>query len=285
MSNTSRISPTAHYTGTIWARHGLSHPALAGALSPALFHLARPAVWATAPLVGGLSLELALLQRHRLLDALLDRAIETRGVRQVVEIAAGLSARGLRVMERHAGRGLVYVEGDLPDMAARKRQATEGLRRPGHHVIALNALVDEGPTSLRGATAALLDPGAPTALLTEGLLLYFSREQVEALWDRIGAFLAGFPSGVYLSDLISGDILESYPPVDLFFRALSVVARGRVRTHFDGPDEAVARLARAGFREVRAHEAADWRDRVDVPVARGPELQRYLEAWTEGGAG
>ena len=33
------ISPTAHYTGFVWARHGLSHPALVTAEGRALFHL------------------------------------------------------------------------------------------------------------------------------------------------------------------------------------------------------------------------------------------------------
>lgn len=281
--DTSRISPTAHYTGTIWARHGLSHPALSAALSPTLYHLARPLMAVTSPLLGGMTLEKALLQRHLLVEAVLCEAVERRGVRQVVEIAAGMSARGLRLSERYADLGLTYVEGDLPDMVARKRGALEGLRGPRHHVLPLNALVDEGPTSLRGATADLLDPSLPTAVITEGLLLYFDRAQVEGLWGRIGSFLAGFPQGMYAFDLISADVLTRFPAVALFFRLLTLVARGRVVTHYATPAEASAQLHASGFESVVLHEASAWSDRLPLPNGSRGELQRVGEVWTRAG--
>ncbi len=267
--DTSRISPTAHYTGTIWARAGLSHPALSGALSPTLFYLARPVLWAARPLLGGLSLDGALLKRHQVVEARLEAAIAERGVRQVVEIAAGLSARGLRVSARH---DLPYIEGDLPGMAARKRAALDGVRGPRHHVVSLNALLDQGPESLVEATAGLLDPTQPVAVITEGLLLYLPRAQVEALWARIARFLGGFPSGVYLTDLISKDALTRFPLVGAFFGMLSVVARGKVAAHYGSPDEAAAVLRAAGFGAVEVHDASGG-------PASPTGMQQVLEAW------
>lgn len=275
--DTSRISPTAHYTGTVWARNGLSDPALTGALKPTLYWLATPLVWATAPLVGGLSLEDALVQRHRIVDAVLAQAIEVHGVRQVVEIAAGMSARGLRFTRKYAD--LLYVEGDLPGMAARKHAALDGLRGPRHHVLTINALLDDGPQSLREATRELLDPAAPTALLTEGLVLYLDHATLRGLWARIAGFLGTFSSGVYLTDLIMDQLRQQHPALGVFFQLLSVVARGKVDTHFADGQDASAFLRTLGFDAVTLHGGADWRERIGVPVGRGGDLQVVVEAW------
>lgn len=275
--DTSRISPTAHYTGTVWARNGLSDPALTGSLKPTLYWAAAPLVWATAPLVGGLSLDDALLQRHRIVDAVLTEAIEAHGVRQVVEIAAGMSARGLRFTRKYAD--LTYVEGDLPGMSSRKQAALEGLRGPRHHVLTVNALLDEGPQSMREATRELLDPAVPTALITEGLLNYLDHATLRSLWTRIAGFLSGFSSGVYLTDLITEEAAHRHWTLGLFFQLLSMVARGRVMTHFGSDAEASAFLGALGFDRVTTHGGADWRDRIGVPVSRGGDVQVIVEAW------
>ena len=87
------ISPTAHYTGYVWYRHGLSHPGLATPEGRALYHAARPFNFGARSL-GGPTLEGFLLARHRAIDALLDQAISSGAVGQVIEVAAGLSPRG-----------------------------------------------------------------------------------------------------------------------------------------------------------------------------------------------
>ncbi len=100
MSDSSRISPTAHYTATVWLRHGLSHPALATARGVRLHAALRPMnAWyerfSTSP-----SLDMMLLARHLSLDALLEREIRAGRVGQVIEVAAGLSPRGARFARR-----------------------------------------------------------------------------------------------------------------------------------------------------------------------------------------
>ena len=116
VSPSETISPTAHYTGYVWARNGLSHPELATTEGRILFESLRPMMLVSAA-VGGSSLEPYLLARHRAIDALLERAIEEHGVTQVVEVASGLSPRGWRFTTRYGDR-LTYVEADLPEMAA-----------------------------------------------------------------------------------------------------------------------------------------------------------------------
>ena len=146
-------------------------------------------------LLGGPTLESYLLARHRTIDALLERAIEEEGVTQVVEIACGLSPRGLRFKRRH-GEQLTYIEADLPGMAARKEAA---LRRMGalsetHRVVVLDALKEQGPNSLR-ELAGTLKPDRGLVVITEGLLGYLEMGLVQGIWGRVAETLAGFRGG------------------------------------------------------------------------------------------
>ncbi len=165
-----------------------------------MFESVRPAI-STGRLFGGVSLESYLLTRHRAIDALLTRAIEERGVTQVIEVACGLSPRGWRFSERFGDR-LTYVETDLPAMAARKREA---LTRMGslsrhHRVEDVDALRDDGSESL-AAVARELDPGAGLAIITEGLLGYLPWDAVADMWRRFATVLGGFHTGIYISEL------------------------------------------------------------------------------------
>ena len=241
--SSSRISPTAHYTAWVWARNGLSHPALAAAVNPWLFRAGELVLRPISALTRSPSVEAALLQRHHGIDTLLERAITQHGVRQVVEVPGGLASRGRRFVARHPD--LVYVEGDLPGMAARKQAALASDPHPRHHVVALDLLAEDGPMSLETTAGALLDPTVPTAFVTEGLLYYLAPPLLDRAIRRTASFLAGFPDGHYFADLaIRG---EGSPLVAGFLGLVSVVARGRVRAHFHGSADAVEQLRARGF--------------------------------------
>lgn len=263
----ARISPTAHYTGFVWYRNGLSHPAfmtregwlLHGALRP--MNLAY--TWS-----GRASLDDMLLARHRVIDHLLAEAIEAGEVGQVVEVAAGLSPRGFRFTERYPE--LTYVEGDLPGMVARKRSllAEAGGDRPRHHVVGINALLDDGPDSLVEATGDLLDPARGTALITEGLLGYFDPASVAGMWRRFAGFLGGFGQGLYLADLHTRATAGGVRGARVFQRLLSVFARGQVHLHFDDPAGAEAGLRAAGFAQARVYDPVELAGQVELPSVR-----------------
>jgi O-methyltransferase involved in polyketide biosynthesis len=178
-----RISPTAHYTGYVWARNGLSHRELATTEGRILFDSLQPAMLASRAL-GGPTLEEYLLARHRAIDARLERAIERDEVSQVIEVAAGLSPRGWRFAQRYVER-LTYIEADLPEMAERKRAALErmGSLSERHQVREVDALRDDGPGSL-AAVFAGLDENAGVAIITEGLLGYLPPDAVAGMWRR-----------------------------------------------------------------------------------------------------
>ena len=262
----ARISPTAHYTGTVFRRHGLSHDALRTAAGTFFYSALRP-VNLVYGAVGGPTLEHLLLARHAAIDAQLDAAIASGQVGQVLEIASGLSGRGLRFSRRWAHTGLVYVEGDLAGMAARKRRAFDehSLRGERHRVVTLDAFAEVGTHSLNEVAATWLHPRVGTAIVTEGLVNYFEPRMVKGLWSRFAQTLSRFPFGVYLSDIHLGGSTFAYRFARIFARALEVFARGRIHMHFHSEAECTGALRDAGFDDVA----------VEPPSALGaPALRR-----------
>ncbi|HJQ48622.1 MAG TPA: class I SAM-dependent methyltransferase [Amycolatopsis sp.] len=261
------ISPTGHYTGYVWVRNGLAPSALATPEGRLLYHAAEPAM-TVSRLLGGPTIEDLLVARHRVLDTLLAAAIERGEIGQVIEIAAGLSARGWRFLHRY-GDALTYVEADLPGMAARKAQLLARLPGPAPRVVPLDALRQDGPGSL-AALAGTLDPGVGTAIVTEGLLNYFDRATVDALWRRFASVLRGFPTGAYFADLIlrpEGESLVTRVGAGL----LSAVVRCRVTLHFPDEAQAESALRAAGFPAAELTSAG---------TARASEQVRIIDAWT-----
>jgi O-methyltransferase involved in polyketide biosynthesis len=281
VSGSDSISPTAHYTGHVWLRNGLSHPALGTAEGRVLFESLHPVMRISAAL-GGPSLETYLLARHRAIDRLLELAIENHGVEQVVEVAAGLSPRGWRFTQRYGDR-ITYVEADLPAMAQRKRRALErmGSLGPRHRVEDLDALRDHGPASLTDL-AATLDHERGLAIVTEGLLGYLAPDAMNGLWRRFARTLRDFPAGRYISDLHLGSVQSA--AVRGFRVVLSAFVRGRVYLHFHDAAEAEAALRAAGFaaaRVVPAWQVIAEGDGSEAGSDPGSRLAHILEASTE----
>ncbi len=239
------ISPTAHYTGTVWFAHGLSHEAFA-TRGGRLMYTALRAPNVVLHHAGLPTLEGMLLARHRLIDLRLSQAIDAGEISQVIEVAAGLSPRGWRFRNRYGDR-ITYVEADLPGMIAHKRKvlAALGGETPHHRTVEINALVDTGPTSIDGICATL-DPTRGTAIITEGLINYFDTATMLGMWKRFATAQRRFPRSLYLSDVILRDGNRG-PFATGFSWLLAAFVRGRVHMHFDSVAEAETALADAGF--------------------------------------
>lgn len=276
MSPSETISPTAHYTGYVWARNGLSHPGLETLEGRVMFESLRP-INAVSTTLGGPSLESYLLARHRAIDALLDKAIDEHGVTQVIEVAAGMSPRGWRFTQRYGDR-LTYIEADLAGMTARKRRALErmGSLSDRHRVVEVDALRDTGERSI-AALAAELDRESGLAIITEGLLGYLDTDAVDGIWRRFARTLSQFASGRYLSDLHLGSVQNAQ--IRAFRAALSVFVRGRVHLHFDNAQQAEGALRDAGFAEAKLYRASDVPG-VEPASDPGGRLAHIIEAST-----
>lgn len=273
--SSARISPTAHYTGQVWFKNGLSDPAFATREGERLHKLLAP-LNAGSRALGGPTLDGMLLARHRLIDHLLETAIEAGEVGQVIEVAAGLSPRGWRMTRHHPD--LRYIEADLPAMAARKREIL-GRAAPvgaGHEVVEIDALADAGPTSI-GAIAARLDPARGAAIITEGLLNYFPGDAVVKMWRRFATALRGFPHGLYLADLSLRDEAGGLPTT-LFRAALGTFVRGGIYLDFDDEARARRELEIAGFARAALHRPLEFTDVIGDVEPAGARRVRIVDA-------
>jgi O-methyltransferase involved in polyketide biosynthesis len=270
-----RISPTAHYTGYVWFANGLSHPAFASREGRVLYTALHPAN-AAVRAVGGPTLEGMLLARHRVIDHLLEAEIASGRISQVLEIGAGLSPRGWRFTQRHGDR-LRYLEADLPEMASRKRAilAQVGAGRE-HRVVEIDALADDGHASVE-AIAAALDPHRGLALVTEGLINYFDRGAVTAMWTRWAEVLGHFAHGIYLSDLILGADNRGLLSRS-FQKVLQAFVRGEVHTPFRDADDARQGLLAAGFASAAVHPPSSMASAVGGVEKAGARKVKIIEA-------
>jgi len=276
MSTTgSRITPTADYTSYIWYQAGLSEDIFTTPRGYILYKMLQPMNRAVN-FLGLPSLEDMLLARHRGIDLLLARAIEDGRIGQVLEVAAGLSPRGCDFSTRFADRGLIYVEGDLPDMAERKRSLLKQASSHSgeHHVVSLDAL---SANDLYTVCDRFFDPSRGTAVVTEGLLSYVDTEGVFDMWRHFAEMLSRFPNGLYLSDLHVETEMRGLRGSRTFVWVLSVFTRGRVYTHFIDVAEADSALRQAGFTHTTLHDAVSLSQRLGSCDRQG--MVRVVEAW------
>jgi O-methyltransferase involved in polyketide biosynthesis len=277
MTSSARISPTAHYTGQVWLRHGLSDPAFGTTEGERLFKLLVP-INAGSRALGGPTLEGMLLARHRLIDHLLTAAIDAGAIGQVIEVACGLSPRGWRMTRAYPD--LRYVEADLPAMAARKREVIAKAAPVGkhHEIVEIDALADTGPTSIAGI-ADRLDPTKGLAIITEGLLNYFPGAAMAKMWHRFGAVMPRFPAGLYLADLSVGEDARGVT-TQLFRAALAAFVRGGIYMDFEDEHAARRELEAAGFPTAALHRPGEFPHVIGDAEPAGARRIRVIEATT-----
>ncbi|KLU61014.1 leucine carboxyl methyltransferase [Peptococcaceae bacterium CEB3] len=120
-----------------------------------------------------------------------------RHITQVLEIAAGLSPRGLAMAENP---DVVYVATDLPQILAQIKTLAEvilaklHIQRPNLYFRVVNALdLDE----LLHAVSPF-QSGRPIAIITEGLLSYLTRAEKETLAANIHDLLKQY-GGIWIT--------------------------------------------------------------------------------------
>lgn len=136
-----------------------------------------------------------VIVRTRFLDDYVLAAVRA-GCAQVVILGAGLDARAYRL---DWPDGVRLYELDTADVLGFKdRVLAAHAARPACERVAVPCdLREDWPAAIR---AAGLDPGAPTAWIAEGLLIYLTAEDNERVLARLGALSApGSRLGVTLS--------------------------------------------------------------------------------------
>jgi O-methyltransferase involved in polyketide biosynthesis len=248
------LSITALYTSQVWAWGKLSHAELlATDEGKRVFDVTNAAL----ALARKPPLRYALLHRHAMIDYLLHEA----KVGQVVELAAGLSRRGVA----HAAQ-VRYIEVDLPAVIERKREllarSAEGREALGRlelvaadvETIALDSLVAE----------------RPVMVIAEGLLMYLTGEQRRRLFERVSTLgdvrlvFDLVPADEEPAPGFAGRMLEAAMKRFTGGRTFERDARTR--------EQILGELRAAGFTEVAAH--------APVEVARAWQLPEPDRATT-----
>lgn len=275
-ARSERVSPTAYATGHMWVRMGLSHPGLSTRQGRALDR-AFGLITGPAKTLSGVSFDALMQARHQGIDALLMQAIDAGEVGQVIEIATGLSGRGLRMCDRY-GDKLTYMEADLPHMVAAKRTLLDkaGLRSNQHHLLEIDALTDDGPLSL-GSIAANLNPNVGTAVITEGLMNYLDLAAAQGLWQRIATQLQRFPQGLYLADAYLQQASHGLG-ARVLAQTLSRFVGGHIHIHFNSPAHAMELMRRAGFAASQLYSAQSLSINQALAHSKGAQRVHILQA-------
>ena len=276
-TDTSRISISAHYTGYIWYKHGLSAPGFATSMGR-IANAALSPINAFLKRVAGANIDTFLLQRHSVIDHQVETLIRDCGVEQVLELACGLSPRGYRLKQKYPQ--LHYIEGDLPGMAARKRALLQSIGAlPQHQVEPCNILETDGEQSIQ-ALLEKLDPAKKTVIVTEGLVNYFDLHTIKGVWSQMAGGLKQFPAGYYVTDLYP-DFVEhpSYKYVQFAQKLVGFFTRGQWPLHYRSDQAIEAGFKEDGFSAVTVNDPADFYGQLEnLPRAKTQTLVRIIKA-------
>jgi len=115
------------------------------------------------------------------------RLIQEKDATQVLELAAGLSPRGMDL----AQRGMVYVEADLPDSTVMKREIVTAILGsvPANLHLCPASVVDRAQLL---ACCSPFDAARPLAIATEGLLRYLTFDEKAQLAANVHEILSRY---------------------------------------------------------------------------------------------
>lgn len=273
--DTSSISFTAHYTGQVWAKNGLSNPEWQTPLGRILYHSLSPFEWMGKHIIGG-NIRTFLLQRHLLIDHLLHQVISQHPNLQVVEIACGLSPRGLRFCRQYPQ--LRYIEADLPAMAKRKNKLLKKVNADSarHFALPLD-FFRQDELGLGALFNTHLDKSAPVLVITEGLINYFELATLAPVWQELAQHLKQFPQGYYVTD--NYPLLDDDPNkalMETLSSLLGWVSRSSVNFHFNHIEAIAPYYQQLGFSKVTVHNPEDYYGILNLPKNRGKPLVHVL---------
>ncbi len=203
---------------------------------------------------------------------LVNRLIKESGVKQMLELAAGFSPRG---MDLTKDPSIAYAEMDLPGVMDEKRQIIEALvsqgklpARPNLHCYDGNALNAE---DISEATTAFKKE--PVAIVNEGLLTYLDFDEKAKVAKNVHSLLEVF-GGVWITPDLS---LWSGGKAQTVNRKIESVTKiDKQKISFQ--DEAAARrfFEELGF-SVESHSFREVLDELSSPAGLGLSRERAIE--------
>lgn len=246
-SEHASISFTAHYTGEMWQKLGLSHPALATKRGKQLHKLMYPIEW-FANTFFGVTTNKTLTSRHHLIDQCAIKFIEKFPNTQVVEIAAGLSPRGWRFLQNHAD--ISYAEIDLTAMSQLKQTKSQNLPAPTPSFHTIDIIKDDLSDFFNE-----LDKNRPVLIITEGLINYFSLDVLAKLSQKLAKHLQAFSNTAWITENYPFSTNKNYNKlVKTASFALGKLTKSSFSFYFDKPASLIDFFQKNGFTKVDIYQ-------------------------------
>lgn len=231
----TRIGLSAHYTSYVWLKHGLSYPQLS-TLSGRLIHLLLAPINAFFKVKGGANIDTFLLQRHKIIDAQLEQLIEEQGVAQILELGAGLSPRGLSIATKYPH--IQYIETDLEPMVKHKTKLIQNMKIPCNLTIKPCSFIATSNQPSIVKRLKEFDTQKPTLVISEGLINYFSKTQLQDAMQTMTKAFKPFSQGYYLTDIYPNDVQHpSYRYLKLAQRLVSKLTATNWFLHYKNEEE------------------------------------------------
>jgi len=188
-----------------------------------------------------------LIRRHRTVDNRLDALAP----QVVVEIGAGLSARGIAYAERHAA--VTYVEIDLHNVVVAKRRCLRGKYLPANYRLVAGDILQP---ALADCLPACLIKDKSLVVITEGLMPYLSLEAQRRAWRNVATLMRKAAHSIYLLDMYPRDRLDADPlGSELMLSALSLFTGTPIADHLLPTVQSIVdELHACGFATVHAVE-------------------------------
>jgi O-methyltransferase involved in polyketide biosynthesis len=243
----STISPSAHSLLVMRAQTGLPFARPAAELLLGADGVAAEIERLSA--IAGAELRMRhFAERYRSTDA----ALAESGATRILEIAGGMSFRGLALAQRQA---VSYVDTDLPAMIEAKARIVAALA-PGPLVgeLRLEPLDALDPGAF-AAAVALLPPG-DIAIVNEGLLMYLDPDEKRRLAGNVHAALAARGGRWITADIYLRGVRD--PRIGQDDRLRDFLAAHRVEEQkFESRAAAEAFFTETGFVVQRRHTRGD----------------------------
>ncbi|MEK7432174.1 MAG: class I SAM-dependent methyltransferase [Cyanobacteriota bacterium] len=141
--------------------------------------------------------------RHRAIDYFIFSKFHYK---QIVELACGLSPRGMTFAENPEFN---YIEADLDKMLKTKKNLVEKIysdkkiQRKNHNFVSLDILKDNIFEKVKKHVSK-----EKTVVITEGLTPYFDMENLKKIFLNISSFLRANDGGVYICDIYHNEDLK-----------------------------------------------------------------------------
>ena len=216
----------------------------------------------------------------------IDEMIRRTGVRQILELASGLSLRGLALT---AIPNLLYVETDLERLIAEKSGLIAEVLRRMHlpsrgnlHAVAANALARDDLF----AAAARFHEERPIAIVHEGLLQYLTATETETVAGNIHELLGKYGGFWITPDFSLKADSGNVSAQQRRFRRIVAAATDRTMYNnaFDDAEHVISYFGRLGFQVevfnqlyLAPHLVSP--DRVHLRPGLLDELKPRLRLW------